>query len=97
DQRGRGKALGRRAEDPRASPFVVGIADALAQRGVALDEHLMAVRYGFAHARRRHADAILVNLDLPRHADVHCPETPALTTRADGASPILGDGDEWGC
>ena len=71
DQVGRGEDLGSGGEHLGASPRVVLVGEALAGGGVMLHEHLVPVLHRLAHAGRRHADAILVDLDLLRHADAH--------------------------
>jgi hypothetical protein len=71
DQVAAGEHLGRGGEHLGASALVVPVEQALPRGCVLLNEHLMPVLDGLAHAGGRHADAILVNLDLLRHADAH--------------------------
>ena len=71
DEIGLGEHLRSRAEHLGTGPRVVLVGEALAGSGVMLHEHLVPVLHRLAHAGRRHADAILVDLDLLRHADAH--------------------------
>jgi len=50
--------------------MVAGLND-ITRGGIVLDEDLMPVLDGLAHTGGRHADAILVNLDLLRHTNAH--------------------------
>jgi len=71
DHLGAGEHLGRRADDGRAGALVVGIGRADAGAGLRLHQHRVAVRNDLAHRRRRQADAVLMDLDLFRNADLH--------------------------
>ena len=71
DQVGRGEHVRGGGEHRSAGPLVVLVDDALARSRVMLDVHLVAMLDGLAHARGRHADPVLVDLELLRHAYAH--------------------------
>jgi len=49
----------------------LGVVDADAVAGAALDEDFVSGGHQLAHSRRHHAYAVFVNLDFPRNADAH--------------------------
>jgi len=60
----------------------LGVVDANAVAGAALDEDFVSGGDQLAHSRRHQADAVLMNLDFPRNANSHtCP--PLLNWQPD--------------
>ena len=71
DHVGAGEDLLRSLDDFGAGAFIIGVAEADGMAGAGLHQHAMAVMDRLAHARRRHADPVLLALDLLGHADEH--------------------------
>ena len=70
-QSGLGEDLARIRRDGGARGAVGGVAGADARAGARFHEHVMAAPHERLHALGREADAMLLDLDLPRHADAH--------------------------
>ena len=66
-----GKDLACGFHDLRAGAAVIIVVHADPLAGIVLDQHLMPVMDGLAHAGGGEADAVFQNLDLFRHADTH--------------------------
>ena len=71
DHVGLGEDLIGRAEDLRSRPGVLLVGNPRARAGVVLDVHGVAGGSQRFHARRHHADAVFVVLDLPGKPDDH--------------------------
>ena len=84
---GGGEDLGRRIDDPGAGALVLGVVHTDAGPGAGLDHNLVAVVDRLAHAHGRHADPVLVDLDLLWHADPH-PVSPVPPLGPDYERPV---------